>query len=133
MSDLEWLTAGAEVAYVEDDGRIQPATVDRVGKRDAVINVGGRTERFNITKTTTQEGIAWLRRREPGPWSASTYLGPWDCPRSDRIRETQARIDSLDKARVWADTFIRHRDVESARELQAAVARFIDLHDTEQE
>lgn len=63
MSDeREWLTVGASVASVthyRDSSSIRYAKVDRIGKRDVVLDNG---ERFRVRDLTRHDGDTWSLR-----------------------------------------------------------------------
>ncbi|WP_068059227.1 hypothetical protein [Nocardia xishanensis] len=133
---LEWLTMGAKVAYITSFGYsgklVAEATVDKVGKRDVLVIVHGRDEKFNINRTTQLHGATWLRR-DSGAWSRSDYLAPHDDPTVEKYREEARRQAVEGAARDAADRFQSSPSPDAARALQAAVSRYLELNDTEQD
>lgn len=131
---LEWLQVGAKVAYIHGGyhhDAVTEATVEKIGKRDVVVTVSGRSEKFNITHTATyrgDEGTTWLRRRGTSTWDRGTELGPLDHPRVAAINARQERDNAVSEVRRWADEFQSRRDVATAKELRAAVDAFLKLH-----
>ncbi|NKY60427.1 hypothetical protein [Nocardia flavorosea] len=132
---LEWLTVGATVAYVHNrrDSMIYEAVVQKVGKRDVVVTVNDREEKFNINKTTEIDGTRWLDRWISGTWGYSTSLGPLDSDHARKLREGKTRTEAITRAHSLADDFTRRRDVDTAKKLRDALDVFLELHDTEKD
>lgn len=134
MTDLDWLTVDATVAFISGGGadplRVYPAHVDVIGKRDVLVTVDGRTERFNITRIDRHHDNAWLYRRD-GVWTPNKYLAPHDDPDVVKISEKYARHVALDRAVKCAGTFRGTSDVANARMLRDAVDEFLKIADPE--
>lgn len=132
---LEWLTVGAEVAHTfrhHSGGRINTAVVDKIGKRDVVVTVGGRVETFNIGRTRECDGVLWLERSE-GTWNGRTELGPLDSPRAAEMLRAQRVENAAYLVEKASDEFASKRDVESAKALRSAVNAFLKLAEPEGE
>ncbi|WP_109527198.1 MULTISPECIES: hypothetical protein [Nocardia] len=132
---LEWLTMGAEVAHAfrhHGTGRIKTAVVDKIGKRDVVVTVGGRVEKFNIGRTCERDGVRWLERSE-GTWNGWTELGPLDSPWAAEMFQAQRVENAAYLVQKASDGFASKRDVESARALRSAVDVFLKLAEPEGE
>lgn len=74
----DWLAVGAKVAAVSNDRRnrsVRFATVERIGKRDVVLNDG---QRFSAKYLTRQEG---------GTYGWSVVLLPADDPAVAKLRQ----------------------------------------------
>lgn len=128
---LDWLTTGETVAYIAG-GRyesVSEAMVDKVGKRDVVVTVNGREQKFNIKFTTVRGRSEWLHRRGSSTWDRGTYLAPLDDPAVIEIRAQAQRDSARSDVRRWADEFQKAPGVESARKLQAAVGLYLKLHE----
>jgi hypothetical protein len=129
---LEWLTVGATVAYISGghrSERVTEATVDKIGKRDVVVTVDGRTEKFNIGRTMAVGDVRWLRRSGTGSWDRGVDLAPLDDPKVAEYRAAQKLSDAVYQVRHWSDQFSKARDVDTARKLRAAVDAFLKLHE----
>ncbi|MEV2222773.1 hypothetical protein AB0E01_23185 [Nocardia vinacea] len=129
---LEWLIVGATVAYVTGgytQENVIQAAVDKIGKRDVVVTVDGRTETFNINKTSLRSGPnTWLRRSGSSQWDRGTQLAPLDDPQVVKIQARQVRADATSKVWRYADEFQSTRDVATARKLRDAIDVYLNLH-----
>ncbi len=127
---LEWLTVGATVALVRSHhatpDSIAEALVQKVGKRDVVVDAAGRIEKFNLGRTWSYDDAVWLTRRE-GSWGGSTDLGPLDSPRAKKVRSAQTLANAVFEVRAAADKFAARSEPESARELRSAVDAYLEL------
>jgi hypothetical protein len=129
-SGLEWLTVGASVAYISGgfrNERVSEALVDKIGKRDVVVTVDGRTEKFNTGRTMTVGDVRWLRRSGNSTWDRGVELAPLDDPKVAEYRAAQKLSDAVYQVRKWSDEFSKSRDVDTARELRTAVDAFLKL------
>ena len=105
MSAPDWLTVGARVASVRsvDYGRTQEvkfAHVDRIGKRDVVLDDG---ERFNVTRLTRSEGS----------WGATTALMDANDPRVAMFVEQQ-RVRRARTSAIYAGGQFRQGKASAA-------------------
>ncbi|MEU7631658.1 hypothetical protein AB0C34_16965 [Nocardia sp. NPDC049220] len=133
---LEWLTVGATVAHIFGryrDESVSEAMVTKIGKRDVVITVEGRTEKFNIGHTKKIGDNTWLRRSVASSSDRVVYLAPLGDPRVASYRQQQARNESTKRVRHYADKFQNRRDVDTAKKLRAAVDTYLALLDTDKD
>ena len=127
---LEWLTVGATVAYISGGTRsesVSRALVDKIGKRDVRVIVGGRDETFNIGKTWDHDGVLWLRRSGNSAWARGTELAPWDHPQVVAYRAAGAIAHAVYLVRKASDEFSKSRGVEDARVLRTVVDAYLKL------
>ncbi|MGN2638561.1 hypothetical protein ACTD5D_20765 [Nocardia takedensis] len=102
------MTVGATVAYITGGHRsetVHAATVDRIGRRDVVVTVDGRRQRFNIGNTTQRGEVRWLSRRVDS-WSQDTYLASLDDPRVAAIRAVRTESDAARALHAAVDTYL---------------------------
>ncbi|MBF6215642.1 hypothetical protein IU436_27500 [Nocardia farcinica] len=121
---LEWLAVGATVAFIyggHHDERVREGVVDRIGKRDVVVTVEGRAEKFNITRTSRRGDVLWLRRYGNGTWDRGVDLAPADHPEVLAIKAARARDAAAYEVSIAADVFQRRKDPATARLLRDAV------------
>ncbi|WP_029923918.1 hypothetical protein [Nocardia otitidiscaviarum] len=129
---LEWLAEGATAAYIYGgvhNQRVSDAVVQKIGKRDVVVVVNGRTEKFNINRTWRRGEWTQLRRSGNSTWDAGVELAAADDPAVAELRTRQTRDDAASDVVAAADRFRSSRDVENAKKLRAAIDAFLDLHD----
>lgn len=125
---LEWLTVGATVAYIHGDN-VQVATVDKIGKRDVVVTVNGREQKFNINKPSARGTATWLYRSGARTWDRGNELAPLDDPIVVEMQKQQERDGARGQVRRWADEFQVRRDVDTAKKLRDAIDVFLELHE----
>lgn len=127
---LEWLTVGATAAFIYGGYRnehVQEGVVDRIGKRDVVVIVAGREEKFNITRTDRHGDTLWLHRYGNSTWDRGMDLAPADHPEVLAIRAARARDAAAYEVSLAADVFQRRKDAATARLLRDAVDAFLKL------
>lgn len=94
--DPDWLHPGAELALVAEathggGGRVETVVVDRVLKRDVVLDNGRRVRRDRLSWST-------------GTWDPTTYLVPRDDPRVIRVRTANRIANSKNRVhRAYED------------------------------
>lgn len=133
---LAWLQVGAKVAYISGGIRSETVTegvVEKIGKRDVIVAIVGRTEKFNIGRTNRHGDLLWLHRSGGSHWDRGVDLAPLDDPQVIAIQERQRRDDAQSDVRRWADEFQRNRGVETARKLRDAVDMYLKLHEADVE
>lgn len=131
---LEWLTVGATVAYICGGHRnedVQEGVVDRIGKRDVVVTVDGREEKFNITRTDRHGDRLWLHRNGNGSWDRGVDLAPADAPKVLAIKAARVRDTAVYEVSIAADVFQRRRDAKTARLLRDAVDAYLKLAESD--
>ncbi len=130
---LGWLQVGAKVAYISGQSRSETVTdgvVEKIGKRDVVVTVDGRIEKFNIGRTSLRsDDVTWLHRSGSSSYSAGVDLAPLDHPLVAKYRARQQLDKGTKLVRRWADEFQSARDVETARKLRDAIDVYLKLHE----
>ncbi|WP_280470666.1 hypothetical protein [Nocardia farcinica] len=127
---LEWLAVGATVAFIyggHHDERVREGVVDRIGKRDVVVTIEGREEKFNITHASRCGDTLWLHRRGRSSWDRGVYLAPADHPEVLAIQAARVRDDAAYEVSLAAEVFQRRRDAATAQILRDAVDAFLKL------
>ncbi len=114
MSAPEWLVVGADVveftptSFGSGGGHIVPAKVDKIGKRDVVLDTGTR---FNVERL----------RKQRGQWDPDTYLLQPNDERVIRAKAANCTARLRHKADTAYDAWRRDRSTENARALRDAV------------
>lgn len=113
----DWLYVGADVVEFTPSrglggGRIIPAKVDRIGKRDVVLDNGHRYNAINL-------------RKKNGTWEPSTEVLPADDERVAKARALNKAANQFAQASAAWQRFNRSRSSEDARAVVALVSIFI--------